>query len=355
MKYGVVIILINIVILLSGCVQEQIIDDINIETAVGYDLAENDKIKGTLLFPTYLPDQSVQNNTLVSTFKESRRLSDDLSKKSNRQIVTGSLDVVLFGRNLATKGFFNLIDSYMRDPNIGSRIDLAVVDGESQEVLQGQYGTKGNSLYIKNLLDHNMRYGNVPRTNLHLFTSHLYTKGRTTFLPMIKKLNNNQLKINGLALFNNQYLVQTIPDSEIYYFKLLVGKNSLGDNSIKYDNKVVVIKTNASKNQIKVHKGNPIKIEVNISIVGTIREYTGEKLNAKDIEGVTKAFNKKVKRVTMGMLKEFQHKGIDPVGVGQRVKSETRNFNWKNWRHEYQNTQFDVNSKLTITESGTVQ
>jgi spore germination protein len=290
MKYGVVFLLFNFFILLSGCVQKQIIDDVNIETAVGYDLAENDKIKGTLLFPTYLPDQSVQNNTLVSTSKERRRLSDDLSKKSNKEIVTGSLDIVLFGRNLATKGFFNLIDSYMRDPNIGSRIDLAVVDGEAQEVLQGQYGTKGNSFYIKNLLDHNMRSGNVPRTNIRLFTSHLYTKGRTTFLPMIKKVNNTQIKINGLALFNNHYLVQTIRESEIYYFKLLVNKNSLGDNSIKYGDKIVVIKTNASKNQIKVHKGHPTKIEVNISITGTIREYAEKKLNDKDNRGNYKSF-----------------------------------------------------------------
>jgi hypothetical protein len=37
----------------------------------------------------------------------------------------------------------------------------------------------------------------------------------------------------------------------------------------------------------------------------------------KIIEGITKAFNNKVKRVTMEMLKKFQHKGIDPVGVGQ--------------------------------------
>jgi spore germination protein len=62
MKAGVVIFMLNFVILLSCCVERQIIDDVNIETAVGYDLAENNKIKGTLLYPVYLPDRSVQNN-----------------------------------------------------------------------------------------------------------------------------------------------------------------------------------------------------------------------------------------------------------------------------------------------------
>jgi spore germination protein len=186
--------------------------------------------------------------------------------------------------------------------------------------------------------------------------AYLYTKGRTTYLPIIKKVNNNQLKISGLAFFNNQYLVQTIPESEIYYFKLMVDKNSQGENSIKYGDKIAVIRSIASKSKIKIHKGkHPTLVEVDINVTGTIREFTGKKLNHKEVEKITKVFNKKVKRVAMGMLIEFQQKGIDPVGVGQRIKNETRNFNWKKWKDEYKNVKFAVNSNLKITEFGTIE
>ncbi len=52
-------------LLLSGCLDKEIIDDINIEVGVGYDLAEEekDKYRGTILFQEFQPDESVINRT----------------------------------------------------------------------------------------------------------------------------------------------------------------------------------------------------------------------------------------------------------------------------------------------------
>ncbi|KON83525.1 hypothetical protein AF332_27645 [Sporosarcina globispora] len=54
------LILMCLVLLLAGCVEKEIIDDINIEAAVGYDLLEGsgkDKYRGTILFQEFQPDQ----------------------------------------------------------------------------------------------------------------------------------------------------------------------------------------------------------------------------------------------------------------------------------------------------------
>jgi spore germination protein len=358
MKYRVFTFLFISNLLLTGCVQQQIIDDVNIETALGYDTAGGKKIKGTVLIPQYLPNKSVQNTTLVTTGRTTRELSAKFEKKTNKKLERGSLEMLLFGQNLAKQGFFEMISSFQRDPNLGSRIGLAMTDGEALDVLQGLYGSQGNGIFIKDLLEHNMKSGDVPEINLHLFSAYHETKGRTTFMPIIKKISNNQLKINGIALFNNKRLVQTIPANEMFYFKLMVDKNSQRENSIKSGSKFAVIRSIASKRKIKIHKNEyqqPTLVEVDIDITGTIREFTGKKLNHKEEEKVKNVFNQKVKRVTMAMLKEFQQKGIDPVGVGNRVKSVTRNFNWKKWKNDYKNVQFIVNSNITITESGEIQ
>jgi spore germination protein len=356
MKCRIMTFLFISILSLTGCVEKHIIDEISIENALGYDVAGGKKITGTVLIPQFLPDKSILNTTLVTTGKTTRELSAKFEKKTNKPLERGSIDVVLFGENLARRGFFELIDSLQRDPDLGSRIRLAIIDGEAQDVLQGLYGNEGNGIFIHDLLEHNMQSGVVPRINLHLFSAYHDSKGRTTYLPIIKKINNNKLKINGLALFNDKRFVQTIPATGMFYFKLLVDKNSQGENSIKSGSKIAVVKSDTSKSKIKIHKGNGLtQVEVDIYITGTIREFTGKKFNHKEEEEIKKIFNKNVKRVTMGMLKDFQQKGIDPVGVGERVKSETRNFDWKKWKDDYKNVQFIVNSNMVITETGTIE
>ncbi|MBS4173974.1 Ger(x)C family spore germination protein [Bacillus sp. FJAT-49736] len=345
-----------LIFILSGCVQQEIIDKQNIETAVGFDLADG-RIEGTVLYPTYNTDKSVTNNILVTEAKVSRDILEKLEKKSDQPLVTGSLQVVLFGKGLARRGFFHLIDSLQRDPNIGSRIHLAVVDGSTSSLLMGKYGSTGNGVYIKDLLDHNMKYLDVPRQNLHLFGAYLFEKGRTTYLPIIKQVNNSELEISGIALFNTKRMVMEIPPSKMFNFKLLVDRHTAGNQTVNLNKQQVVIRSINSSNSIKVNKKKkPYEIVVHINIEGIIREYTGEKIDNKIMDKFEKAFNKKIKRETTALLKDFQKRNIDPVGIGERVENVSRHFDWdKWWNSEYKNVTFKVKPKVSIVESGTVE
>jgi spore germination protein len=342
--------------LLTGCVQQQIIDEVNIETGLGFDLQEGDLIKGTILYPQFLPDKSVNNVTIVQSSKVSRDVLSKLERHSNQPLVTGSLEVVLFGKSLAEKGFFHLIDSLQRDPNIGSRIDLAVVDGEAQVLLQGLYGFEGNGVYIKSLLDHNMKYRDVPRQNLHLFGSYLYSKGRTTYLPMVKKVSNQELEISGMALFDQKHLVQTINAEKMFFFKILVDKFSEGSETIKLNGDEAVVRSISSTNKIKVNTDkHPIEVTITIKVNGVIREFTGQHLDTKKENLIKLKFEKVIKKETLSMLKQFQKNRIDPVGIGERVKSHTHHFNWSKWKDDYPSVKFKIKPEVVIMESGTLE
>lgn len=71
------------ILILSGCVQQQIIDKQNIETATAFDWTEG-KILGTVLYPTYMPDKSVFNNVLLAKSKVTREILEKLQKKSDQ-------------------------------------------------------------------------------------------------------------------------------------------------------------------------------------------------------------------------------------------------------------------------------
>ncbi|MGE8206560.1 Ger(x)C family spore germination protein [Heyndrickxia sp. NPDC080065] len=343
-------------IVLSGCVQQQIIDKLNIETAQGYDLAENNNIKGTVLYPQYLPDKSVQNQTLSTIDKTSRDILSDLERNSNKPLVTGGLQVVILGDSFAKKGLAKLIDSLERDPNIGSRMLLAVTDSSAEEILQGEYGYEGNGTYISDLLKHNMKFRDVPKMNVHLFASYYVQKGKDAFLPIIQKIDNNRLKITGMALFKNDIFVKRINENRMFYFKLLVDRYSEGTQIVQMGKKQAVVRSIRSHNKIKVNKKkSPQEIIIKIKVNAVLREYSGKKATPKIIYKISKQMEGDIKKESLHMLKEFQKRGIDPVGIGQNVKIHTKNFDFKKWKGQYKNVTFKVIPKVTIMESGTIE
>ncbi|QQZ10460.1 Ger(x)C family spore germination protein [Heyndrickxia vini] len=348
------LLLLLIIPLLTGCVQQQVIDKLNIETAQGYDLAENDQLRGTLLFVKYLPDKSVQNRTLTATAKTSRDVLTNLERRSSDPLVTGGVGVVLFGEELAKHGFVKLVDSLQRDPNIGTRLFIAITEGNAEDILTGNYGFEGNSTFIRDLLIHNMKNGDIPKVNLHVFGSYYAQKGRDAYLPIIQKVNDTDLDITGMAVFKKNRIVKKVDADHLFHFKLLVDKYSEGTKTVTAGKYNAVVHSIRSKNKIKIKK-HPLEATVYLKLNAIVREYSGTKVTTKVVKNLEKGMEKEVKKECLKMLKDFQKEGMDPVGFGLRVKNKTRNFSYSKWRDEYKTMKIKVVPKVTIMESGTVQ
>ncbi|PTY81704.1 hypothetical protein B5V88_02920 [Heyndrickxia sporothermodurans] len=340
--------------LLTSCVQHQVIDKLNIETAQGYDLAENNHLRGTLLFVKYLPDKTVQNRTLSATAKTSQDVLTDLERRSSDPLVTGGVGVVLFGEELAKHGFVKLVDSLQRDPNIGSRLFVAIAEGRAEDMLNGNYGFEGNSTYIHDLLTHNMKNRDIPKVNLHLFASFYAEKGRDAYLPVLEKVSDTDINISGMAIFKNNKIVKKVDEKNLFHFKLLVDKHSEGTKTVKIGKYNAVVRSIRSKNKIKIKK-NPLEAIVYIKANAIVREYSGRKVTTKVVKTLEKHMEEDIKKECLHMLKDFQRHGIDPVGFGLRVKNNTRNFNFNKWEDEYKTMKIKIKPKVTIMESGTVQ
>ena len=74
--------------------------------------------------------------------------------------------VVLFGKAFGENGLGDVINNLQRDPNIGRDVQLALVDGSTEELLK-HVKTNG-SLYLSELLEQNIKRDN-PRTALNIF------------------------------------------------------------------------------------------------------------------------------------------------------------------------------------------
>ncbi|MGM0845800.1 MAG: Ger(x)C family spore germination protein [Bacillota bacterium] len=350
---------------LSGCVEKEILDDLNIETAKGYDLTDEEMIRGTSLYPRYLADKKIENVTLTEEALSTREVLHLLEKKSEQPLVRGSLENVLISEKMARKGMLHIADSLQRDASVGARIRLLITDGEAEEILKGNYGIKGNSDYITNLVAHNIERGDVAESNLHLFLFTFYQEGHTSYLPIIERIDDKTLGLNGVALFKEDKMVDRISKDEMFYFKLLADKYSEGNQVVKLSGEEVSMEESVeasvsslqSKHKINIDpSADPVNINVTIDIKGIIKEYTGERLSAAKIKEVEAKMESDIESHCLKMLKKFQGAGIDPIGFGQRLKHRTRKMDFNKWAEDqYPQANMHVKANVLIMESGTVE
>lgn len=352
----IMISLLIIPIVLAGCVQKEILDDVNLETGSAYDYVGN-KIRGTALVPVYLPDKAVENKTFSASSTLSRDFLRDVQRQSSDPLVTGSLKVVLFGEQLAKKkGILDLIDSFQRDSSIGAVLYLAVTEGEAKDLIEGNYGKRGNAVYLSNLIRHNMETKDMPKTNLQLFLFDFYQNGKTPYLPRIRSIGEDQIEISGISFFNIGRVVDTIPAAKMFYFKLLVDEYSKGTLKVKLGKERVSVESIRSKFKMRLASRNPLTVNVQLKVKAVLNEYSGNLVTPQKIKGIEKNLQKEIEFECEKLIKRFQQEDIDPVGFGHFVKSKTRGFNFKKWGNVgYQQLKVNVRADVSITESGVIQ
>ncbi|MEH7413935.1 Ger(x)C family spore germination protein [Neobacillus drentensis] len=350
-------ILISLLILstiLAGCIQKEIVDDVNLETGAAYDYTDG-KIRGTALVPVYLSDKTVENKTFSSSSNLSRDFLRDVQRQSSDPLVTGSLKVVLFGERLAKeKGILDLIDSFQRDPSIGARLYLAVTEGEAKAVINGTYGERGNAIYLSNLIRHNMKSKDVPKTDLQRFLFDFNQKGKTPYLPRIKKLGKEAVEISGLSFFRYGHVLDTIPPDKMFYFKLLVDKYSKGTLKVNLDKDAAAIESIRSNYKMNLVSRKPLKVNIHIKVKAILNEYSGTRVTPKKINMIEKKLEEEIEGECLKLTKRFQSKNIDPVGFGHFIKSKTRKFNYSKWETDYRDLKMNVQADVNIIESGVI-
>ncbi|WP_342047759.1 Ger(x)C family spore germination protein [Bacillus sp. OTU530] len=340
--------------LLTGCVQTNVIDDVNIATGIGIDKSGN-QLLGSVMIPVFKPDKSFGNFTFSAKGTIMRDLMTEIQKKASQPIVSGSLDLAFFGEDVAREGINQIVEVFLRDPSVGARIHLAVVDGKAIDIFKGRYGDRGNAAYLTQLLEHNIEGENLPLTNLHQFLAALSQKGKDAYLPLLKKSQSNLVNIIGIALFRNDKVVAILPENKMFYFKLLVDKHTRGSVKVKDKNEESTVQSITSKNKIRLTSRNPYEFSVHMKIKGLLTEHKEKTLKKGEIHKIEKHLEKQVVVECKKIIESFQKKEIDPAGFGHVAKSKTRDFDFNKWNEHYKNARFKVTADVSIIEVGVVE
>ncbi len=349
-------------LLLTGCVERSILDDIQLVTIIGYDVPDDeenhDLIKGVAVAPQYQADGRIDNSVFVQTAELSKEIRSQYNSESPKPFVSGKLQVALFSREVAeTRGIMELVDTLQRDPAIGSRVFLGVVNTDVEELLSANYGNVDTGSFIHDTLNHNSQHGMLPETNLHNFLYYYFSEGHDPFLPLLE-LDVDKVKIIGIALLKGDKMVGSLDAKSLFTFKILYEKFSSNDSfTVKLDDgEYAAIYNIASKRKIDINKDGSGKIEIHGNILGVIKEYSGEKLTPPVLKDIQKKMKEEIEKKGNNMIDEFQKLEIDPLGLGNSVRSVTRGkFDHEQWMDKYPDMDITFKMNVNVTESGVIE
>jgi spore germination protein len=344
---------------LSGCMnaKPKILDDLTLATAVGYDYVDKKKFRSTWVAPTYMPDKTIVDESYTATSTLSKEVRAKINQKAEKQILSGKFEVALYSKKLAQNDISNLIDTLQRDPSIGANVFLAVVDGTTHELLVKQSGNSDKGIYLSNLFEQNIKLGSLPKTNLQLFLYAFYAEGRDPILPQIKALDG-KVDINGIALFNKGKYVGLIKKEQIFAFNLMHERKSNSESfAVDIGKKEYASLFNiTSKRTYDIPKPmTTAPITIKIKVEAILREYSGGNVDKAMIKKIEKAMKKDIEEKANRMIKKFQKLKIDPLGVGEQVRTRTRKWDMKKFDKQYPTLPIKVEAKVKVIETGVIE
>ncbi|MFD1708159.1 Ger(x)C family spore germination protein [Siminovitchia sediminis] len=346
-------------LVLAGCGQQDIIEDIGFIHTIGYDVLEHSedegKLRVTISFPLAEEETAQTLSTVAETSKEARII---LSNKSDKNLVTGQVRSIFIGKELAEKGIWQQMDTIYRDPVFRPNIKLAVIDGKAQELIESENPNfpKVNQS-IENLLKKEARLNTIPDMDVHKFSKDYFDDGIDPIAPFIKSTNEGMMA-SGIALFKNDQFVTTLNTLQSRIFFLLTGDFKKGDLFHKNGNEKILIDflSNKRKFNVKVSSPDDVEVYVNIKFTGYILEYQGDKdtSNKNDIKQLEKGIQAYIEEEINDIIEIMQQYKVDNIGIGKYIRLNTNYDTWKKmkWPETIDNAKITPHVSVEILDTG---
>ncbi|MDM5190413.1 Ger(x)C family spore germination protein [Bacillus sp. DX4.1] len=341
---------------ITGCLQKNIVDDVQLIQGVVFDTAKNNKVKVTLVCPIQRKGNKVQVYEGVGNAV--KQVKADTSLESSQPFASGQMRIALFTTRIAKKGLSTSFDTLARDVSIGNSLYVGLLEGNGLELLKGKYTTSSNvAIYITKMLEHNMQTGSLPTDNLHLGAFRYYREGQDSYMPILKK-SKDKIKITGIGLLKKDKYVGKIDQQDMFIFKGLLEKHRLDSQEFKSNNGYVLINNIHSKPTytINIKNGKPsflIKVKIDARILELSKQVNLE--NKKNTKKISREVENQLNITATKLIKKFQSLNVDPLGLGAKFRQNYRPFKLEEWKKMYKDVPIKVKYEVNITNSGVIE
>jgi len=360
MRHYLLILLICMTFVLTSCsfIPSSNVNEINIIEGAGFDLEEQNQLRATVTFPIFRANETTEFDIVSEKGETLKNIREKIDKQIRHRMMSGQLRLVIFSLDLAKKGIFSILDTFNRDPAIGNLLQMAVVEGETFDLLSlKEYEQENISLYLHDLLLQNSETGPLPKSDFSTYLYQYFEEGQDPFLPMLKN-DKGTIKISGIALFDDDKFVVKIPWKYAFILKTLMGSYRKGMHQFNFKGEHIAIDNINSKikYKIKMKKGNP-EFNIHLGMNARILEYTGPKpiLLPKHIKEISKRIENQIEKDQKDLISIFQKNNVDPLGFGSKLEAHKRDFDYKKWKKQYPHVKVKIKVDLDILHTGIVE
>lgn len=310
-------------------IPKKVVDKVMMVTVAGYDYVDENIIQGTVIVPDYTANGSVIDLLYTDTASMIYENREKLNAQASENLVNGKLEVALYNKELARNGLLKYLDFLQRDPGIGAKLYLGVVDGSSYELMDQSNSIKGTGVFLSDMIESNTKHGNIPTTNLKMFSYAVYSKLSDPYLPELG-IHNGVPSLTGIALFKRDKYVDTIPIGEGVVFRILLENVEEGKFHFEMDEYKMVVENLHSSRKIRVKKqnGRP-EVTFEVSFRGAVVEFTGTGKLSNKVTSIQKDINKNFNKRAEKLIKQLQELNVDPLGIKERIRSNGMDYNTK--------------------------
>lgn len=356
-----ILIALLIVLSLTGCWDERVLEDLALITVITVD--ENDEGEGILLaasYPEFAKGAQEEESILAHKARTTAEALHKLSRLTDKIIVTGQIQVILIGEDLAKKGIHDILDTLQRNVEVSSTMLVCITEGRANDFLTTAFKDKPlDGFYISRLIRKQERINELPATSLHEFQNDFHSIRTDPVLPYLR-VRKKEIDASETAIFLDDKFIGTITTEETQLLVMLRNDGTSSQFTIQLDqdeNKHGTVSFVDSWAYVDVKKQDKqIFYDVTLKLKSEIIEYEGVEQIHDDntFKEIGSKYGNYLEALANEMVITFKNEyGADPVGLGEYARSlYKRDTTIQEWRESFRNSEVNIKVEMLIDRDG---
>lgn len=298
--------------------------------------------------------------------------------------------LIVFSEDLAKSGLEDILETIGRSGDIRPNTYFAVSKGKAKDFLESvKPETEVNPVRYYTMLFENDYSGFIPHNLSQDFYFFADSDEKSTVLPLCavskKKGTHNpenmgyqylledftageipsdqkETQVMGMAIFDNDKMIQEMGDTETEIYNILSGQFKSGYASFYYSrtpgDPVTVLQQQNKKPSIFIDTSSQIpKIKIIVYIEADFYSSTPRTSVEDHLDEFTKEASEELKRKIEDFLTKTQQIGTDIVGFGSYAKRNFKtisDFSDYKWKEKYPFSQIEVSVDFAVRRTGLV-
>lgn len=361
--------------LLTGCWDQNIINQTKLITAEGIDYSKDGKVVSTVAVPQAVASDVGKGNIADQVISASghtvRQSMLRLDRKISESLDLSKNQVLVISEFAAKKDIYHFLDIFYRDPKSALNAKLVISKGNASSIISTRFSetqtSSGVGEYLKDLIISAEENGTVIDENIQTICPKMFDPGQDFAIPFLEA-KKDTVKINGVALFHENKMVGRIKEPLSVVFTMLSGEASTKAMSTTkriYNNQkmevlnyvTVKLEKNDRALFVNVTPAGKISAHIKLKLRATLTEYPHANLSKpSEVTRIERALSKKFSADAQEVIDRLQKMNSDPFGVGRHlIAFHYPAWEKLNWAKEYQKIDFTASVDIELASHGIIE